>query len=127
MKKTRIEIEQDGLNFVEEVKEKDLSIIKEGKVGEFIESVETAPLEYRCAYFLMDAIQKGIDGKSAAQISEGYYGISASRTRNLIEKYSVDDEGICGQMDQYIEGQRKGINRKLVLAKRNRIESVISK
>ena len=96
--KTQIEKIIDAIEFTEEIKKEDLTIIKENRKEEWNEALDDSPYNpyygdyIKCAVTLMKGIERGLKTRDALYLSEHHFGIPAERTMDILYKYSTEGE-----------------------------------
>ena len=96
--KTQIEKIIDAIEFTEEIKKEDLTIIKENRKEEWNEALDDSPynpyygVDIKCAVTLMKGIERGLKTRDALYLSEHHFGIPAERTMDILFKYSTEGE-----------------------------------
>lgn len=120
--KTQIEKIVDAIESKEKLKRDAATNIKINRLEEWNDAVEESPyneyfgIDMECAIAIMKARKKGLQAKEAIRISEHHYKVPASRTSDLLYRYS---DGGDKFYNDFVQEQKIDYCKKLINTRKN--------
>jgi len=120
--KTQIEKIVDAIESKEKLKRDATTNVKINRLDEWNEAVEESPyneyfgIDMECAIAIMKARKKGLQAKEAIRISEHHYKVPASRTSDLLYRYS---DGGDKFYNDFVQEEKKSVCKKLIYSRKD--------
>lgn len=120
--KTQIEKIVDAIESKEKLKRDAATNVKMHRLEEWNEAVEESPyneffgIDMECAIAIMKARKKGLQAKEAVRISEHHYKVPASRTSDLLYRYS---DGGDKFYNDFVQEEKKSVCKKLIFSRKD--------